>query len=89
MSNGRDDFIKRLREDPRYRAALGSARSAKERKNISTVVEGFVGSFGDILGPAIEQAKNDPEFVVKLVKALKERESVLNKSQQHSSGSNN
>ncbi len=87
MTSGRDEFIKRLREDPRYRAALGRARNAEERKNISTVVEGFVGSFGDILGPAIEQARNDPKFATKLAKALKEREGVLSKSQQETSGS--
>jgi hypothetical protein len=83
----REDFIKRLREDPKYREALGRARTAEERKAISRIVEGFVGSFANVLGPAIEQAEQDPAFATKLGRALIEKQDVLSKSQQHTSGS--
>jgi hypothetical protein len=88
MADGRDELIKQLRDDPNYRAALGRARNAAERKAVSAMVEGFVGNVGEILGPAMEQAKNDPEFNAKLARALKEHYSVLNNGSQPKSGSN-
>jgi hypothetical protein len=84
----REDFIKSLRENPQYREALGRARNVEERKAISRIVEGFVGSFAGVLGPAIEQAEQDPTFAAKLGRALVEKQDVLNKSQQPTSGSN-
>lgn len=84
----REDFLKRLREDPAYREALGRAKNAAERKFIQKVVEDFVGPFADILGPAIEQAESDPEFAAKLGQALVEKQSVLSQqSQTPTSGS--
>jgi len=84
----RDEFLKRLREDPAYREALGRAQNAGERKTIQKLVEGFVAPFADILGPAIERAENDPEFAAKLGQALVEKQSVLsNQSQTPTSGS--
>ena len=75
----RDDFLQRLREDPAYRAALGQAKSAAERKAISSLVEEFVGSAAEILLPALDRAKNDPEFARQLAKALTEHQSVVSK----------
>ena len=83
----REDFVKRLREDPRYREALGRARTVAERKAISELVESFVGSAGAILGPIIEQSQNDPEFASQLARALLEKQGVLSKSQPVASGS--
>jgi len=83
----RTDFVKRLRENPKYREALGRARNAAERKAISDTVEGIIRSFGDIMGPAIDQAQSDPEFAAKLARALQEHKDVLNRSQQPTSGS--
>lgn len=83
----REDFIKSLKENPQYREALGRARNAEERKAISRIVEGFVSSFADVLGPAIEQAEKDPTFAAKLGKALVEKQDVLNTSPQPVSGS--
>jgi len=73
------DFIKRLREHPKYREALGRARNAAERKAISNIIEGMVGDFATVLGPAIDMAQTDPEFGAKLTRALKERNDVVSK----------
>jgi hypothetical protein len=82
-----NDFVKRLREDPQYRASLGRARNPAERKIIATLVEGLVGGIGDILGPAIEKARNDPTFAAKLARALSEGKDVLSNSEPAPSGS--
>jgi hypothetical protein len=87
--SAREDFIKRLREHPQYREALGRARNAAERKAIASIVEGFFLPAADILGPAIEQAQKDPAFAAKLGRALLEKQSVLTpQSQTPVSGSN-
>jgi len=87
--SGREDFIKRLREHPKYREALGRARNAAERKAISSVVEEFIGNFGEVLGPAMDMAQADPTFAPKLAKAIKERQDVVSQqSQTPVSGSN-
>jgi hypothetical protein len=78
----REDFIKRLREDPSYREALGRARNAEERKAISRLVEEFVGNFAEVLAPAIAQAESDPDFAAKLGRALVEKQDVLSKQSQ-------
>ena len=78
----REDFLKRLREDPAYRAALGQAKTAAERKHIQKVVEDFIAPFADILGPAIAQAESDPEFATKLGLALVEKQGVLSQQDQ-------
>jgi hypothetical protein len=83
-----NDLIKRLRADPMYKEALGKARSAVERKAIAELVEGLVGPIGDVLGPAIERAKQDPEFAKQLGKALSEGKDVLTGSMPVTSGTN-
>ena len=85
--SGSDDFVKRLREDTQYKEAMGRARSPAERKMIAKFVEGFVGSVGAILGPAIEQARTDPEFAERLRKALNEGKDVLTDEGTEVSGS--
>jgi hypothetical protein len=84
----KDEYLKRLREDPRYREALGRARTPEERKAISSLVEDFVGSAADILLPALDRVKNDPEFAKQLAKALHERQGVVKQSTTPVSGSN-
>ena len=73
----RQDFIKMLRSSPNYRAALGKARNSEERKLVSAVVEEFVGNFGELLGPLIERAQQDPAFAQQLGKALINDNDVL------------
>ncbi len=73
----RDDFLKRLREDPRYKEAIAKARTPAEKQKIVNLVEGFVGSFGEILGPLIERSKIDPEFAQQLGQALSGRQDVV------------
>lgn len=87
MHNG-DDFIKRLREDKQYREALGRCKTPAERKAVATFVETFVGTVGNIMGPVIERAEQDPEFAKRLAMALAEHKPVLSNSQTPTSGSN-
>jgi hypothetical protein len=86
--HNRNDFIKRLREDKQYREAMGRCRTSEERKTVANLVETFVGTVGDILGPAIERAQKDPEFSRRLARALSEHKRVLSNSQMNVSGSN-
>jgi hypothetical protein len=67
---------------------LGAARTDKERQAIIAIVEGFVGDAGAILGPAIEQAKKDPQFAARLGRALLDGKDVLSNSEPATSGSN-
>lgn len=83
----RDSLLKALRENPRYRTALGNARNAAERKAIASLVEDLVGSVGDIIGPAMERAKTDPAFAARLARALVEGKDVLSNIEPTSSGS--
>lgn len=82
----RADFLKRLHEDEAYKGALAGARSDAERARVAQVVEGFVGSFADILGPLIVRAQQDPEFAKQLAKALSEGQRVVT-GEQSTSGS--
>lgn len=84
----RDSFVKALRADPRYRAALGQARNASERKLVSGLVEELVGAIGEIMGPALERAEKDPAFAARLARALAEGKDVLSNSEPAMSGSN-
>lgn len=84
----RENFLKALREDPRYREALGRARTPQERKAIQHLVEGLVGGIGDVVAPAIERAKVDPAFATRLARALAEGKDVLSNSETATSGSN-
>lgn len=73
----REDLVKRLKEDPRYREALGRARNPAERKAIASLVESLVGEAGAILGPIAERVESDPEFREQLAKALNDRQGVV------------
>jgi hypothetical protein len=73
----RAEFIKRLHEDPKFKHALASVKTDAERKAIAHTVEEFVGSFGDVLGPILDRAQNDPEFARQLGQALNERQGVV------------
>lgn len=86
--NSGNDFIKKLRSDVLYRQALGRARTPEERKAIASMVEGMVGSIGDVLGPLIDKARQDPEFAKQLGRALAEGGGVLNDVPTKASGSN-
>lgn len=73
-----DDIIKQLRDNPQYREALGRARTPDERKNIARFVEGFASNFAPILQQLGAAMEHDPEFLIKLGRALVERQDVLN-----------
>jgi hypothetical protein len=73
----KSDFVRRLHEDKKYQAALKSARTDAERQRIATMVESFVGSYGEILGPLIERAKKDPAFAQQLSRALIDGQRVV------------
>lgn len=74
----REDLIKQLKEDPKFREALGRARTTEERKALQRLVEEFVGGFAPLLQQIDSAVKQDPHFVEKLGKALAEKQGVLN-----------
>lgn len=83
----RDDFIKRLRDDDLFKKALSKAKDDKERAAISRIVEDMVGSFADVLGPALTRAQHDPVFVEQLKRALVGGERVVTAVEPEVSGS--
>ena len=83
----RDDFIKKLHEDSLFKQALAKAKDAKEREAITRIVENMVGSFANVLAPAIDRAKNDPVFVEQLKRALVGGEQVVTAVEPEVSGS--
>ena len=83
----REDFIKKLREDGLYKQALAKAKDDKERAAIARIVENMVGTFADVLAPAIARAEKDPVFVEQLKRALVEGEQVVTAVEPEVSGS--
>jgi hypothetical protein len=73
----RNDVLKMLRDNPQYREALGRARTPEERKNIQRIVEGFLGNFTPLFQQLSDAVEQDPEFPIKLGRALAERQDVL------------
>jgi len=83
----RKEFIERLHADPKYQEALAAARTDAERQQVAGMVEAFVGSFADILGPLIERAESDPIFAEQLGRSLIEQRDVVSTSDPATSGS--
>lgn len=83
----RSDFIKRLHESPRFKAALEMARTDEERKTIQAAAEQFVDSFASVLAPLIDRAENDPEFAEQLGRRLVDPQGVVTASDPALSGS--
>jgi hypothetical protein len=78
----RDDILRALRENPQYREALGRARTPEERKNIARLVEGFAGNFAPLLQQVSDAVDSDPEFPIKLGRALADQQDVLKAASQ-------
>lgn len=87
MTNTREDFIKRLREDSLYKQALAKAKDDKERAAIAALVEGMVGDFAEKLGPIAERVQHDPAFAEQLKRAVVEGKQVLTDNEPVPSGS--
>ncbi len=60
----KEELLKMLREDAMYKKSLAMATSDEERKQIETVVEGFVSRFAGALLPALQKSKSEPSKVV-------------------------
>lgn len=52
----KEELLKMLREDAMYQKSLAMASNDEERKNIESVVEGFVARFASAVIPALESA---------------------------------
>ena len=65
------ELIKRLRNDPMYRAALKMASSDADRRRIIATTEGFLSSFMDSLAPMATKVSQDPAYADKLREALR------------------
>lgn len=83
----KEDFIKRLRNDPLYKSALKRAGNAEERKRIIAMTEAFVGRFADVLAPMIQRAQSDPKYASELREALRGSQQVVTDVVEHKSGS--
>jgi hypothetical protein len=83
----RDEFLKRLHESDKFKEAMAKARTDEERTKVQAAVDAFVVSFADVLGPLIERARSDTEFVRQLGQAVVERQQVLITSDPLKSGS--
>lgn len=73
----RDDFIKRLRNDPLYRRALKLAPTDAERRRIIGTTEAVATQFFEALGPLGHHVRLDPSFGEKLQEALKRGAAVV------------
>lgn len=83
----RDDFIKRLRNDPLFRRALALAPSEKDRQRIIATTEAVAGQFFEALGPLGSHIQQDQSFGDKLQEALKKGATVVKESSGRPAGS--
>jgi len=73
----KEEFLKQLYANDKYKLALASAKNEAERKKIAKFGNEFVGSFAEILAPVFERAKNDPMFANQLNQAIIEHRHVI------------
>lgn len=73
----REEFIKRLRNDPLYRRALKLAQTDAERRRIIGTTEAVAAQFFEALGPLGTHLRQDQSFAEKLQEALKRGAAVV------------
>lgn len=83
----KEDFIDRLHNADKFKAALAAARSEAERRMVKALVEEFVTSFAEVLAPLIDKAQTDPKFAQQLGRSISENSDVLSTSNSVISGS--
>jgi hypothetical protein len=82
----KEDYVRRLREDPLYKVALARAENEEQAESIKKLTEAFVLRFGKAIEGLIDRVENEPGFKEKLRKAMIQRGKVVT-SGSKSSGS--